>query len=82
MSGSEKASARETFSSQVEVVAYRRPLKHVFNAEAWQVVDRRIFEDAAFKLGGNYRTKTMLKYDERLEQEKANPKRDFAAKHV
>ena len=72
--GHGNVTARETFSAFVTTRALVRPLSvallSLFGFDhGWQEVECRSFENAAFELGGGYRTLEMLKADKELEEQ-------------
>lgn len=63
--GHGNVTARETFSARITVTAYTRPLWRLWGG--WQQLEERVFTDAAFELGGDYRSAQMLAADRALE---------------
>ena len=70
INGHVNVTARETFKANLEVTAYRRPLWLFWSPWAWTAVERRVFRDAGFELGGGYRPTEMLRKDIILESKK------------
>ncbi|KLO17662.1 hypothetical protein SCHPADRAFT_155174 [Schizopora paradoxa] len=58
--------ARETFSAGLLVSAYERPWWLVSEPWAWKLVDHQMFKNAAWELGGNYRSRATIASDNRL----------------
>jgi len=69
ISGHGNVTARETFLASIDVKAYTRSPWMIWNPYGWKLIERRAFSNAAFELGGGYRTKTMLELDRQLERE-------------
>ena len=71
MTGHGNVTARETFSARIEVLAYCRPAWLAWTSRCWKLVERRVFENAAFELGGSYRNNDMLRLDSALHHRKS-----------
>jgi len=66
LKGHGNITARETFSAGLLVSAYERPWWRILDPWAWKLVDHQMFKDAAWELGGNYRSDTTIASDNRL----------------
>ncbi len=61
--GHGNVAASETFSARITVDAYVRPLLWFLWGGGWRRVESQVFEDAAFELGGDYRSLGMREAD-------------------